>query len=336
MNLWPPLRRLLYRCDPERAHDLALRGLSLLPRLLDPDALGGARTVMGLKFPNPIGLAAGFDKSGDHFPALAKLGFGFIEVGTITPEPQPGSPRPRLFRIPEQGALINRMGFNNPGAVHAARKLARRGSWPGVLGVNIGRNRATPPAAALGDYLHCMETLYGLADYFAINISSPNTPGLRDLQQPGQIGDFLGRIGEENEKLAGRHAERMRLVLKVAPDLQEDQIAAIAAAVAAAGFDGLIAANSSSERSPALQQCDFGGQPGGVSGAPLAGPALAAVRSWRAALPDSVALIGCGGIGSGPDARARLDAGADLIQLYTGLVYAGPALVAQAAAAIAG
>ena len=333
MNLWPLLRLVLHRTEPERAHLLALRGLALVPRLLDPVALGGARTVMGMEFPNPIGLAAGFDKSGDHFPALAKLGFGFIEVGTVTPQPQPGQPRPRLFRIPEHNALINRMGFNNAGAAHAARKLARRGSWPGVLGVNIGRNRATPEDAALGDYLSCMETLYGLADYFAVNVSSPNTPGLRALQQPERIGDFLKRIGEENENLAARHAGRMRLVLKVAPDLQPEQIEAIAAAVPAAGFDGLIAANTTVERSPALRRCDFGGQPGGVSGAPLAERALQAVRLWRDALPDSIALIGCGGIGSGADARARLDAGADLIQIYTGLVYAGPALVAAAAAA---
>ncbi|MCY4324513.1 MAG: quinone-dependent dihydroorotate dehydrogenase [Betaproteobacteria bacterium] len=334
MNLWPLLRRVLHRVEPERAHDLAMRGLGLVPRLLDPNTLGGARTVMGLEFPNPIGLAAGFDKSGDHFLTLAKLGFGFIEVGTITPRPQPGSPPPRLFRIPEHNALINRMGFNNAGAAHAARRLARRGDWPGVLGINIGRNRDTPADAALGDYLQCMETLYGLADYFTINISSPNTPGLRDLQQPELIGEFLDQIGAANEKLAARHAERMRLVLKVAPELAQDQIEAIAAAVAAAGFDGLIAANTTVVRSAELTACDFGGQPGGVSGAPLTAAAEQAARNWRAALPSSVALIGCGGIGCGEDARARIDAGADLIQLYTGLIYAGPALVAQAAAAI--
>ena len=336
MNLWPLLRGVLHRTEPERAHALAMRGLAAMPRLLDPAALGGGRTAMGLEFPNPVGLAAGFDKSGDHFPALTKLGFGFIEVGTITPRPQPGSPRPRLFRIPEQKALINRMGFNNAGAAHAARRLARRGSWPGVLGANIGRNRDTPAAEAIGDYLSCMETLYGLADYFAINISSPNTPGLRRLQEPQRIGDFLARISEANERLASRHAQRMRLVLKVAPDLEEGQIDAMAAPVAAAGFDGLTAVNTTTERPADLMQCDFGGQPGGLSGAPLAERARQAVRIWRRALPQSVAVIGCGGICTGEDARACSEAGADLIQVYTGLIYAGPTLVAQAAAALAG
>ena len=335
MNLWPLLRSVLHRAEPERAHALAMSGLTVAPRLLDAAALSGGRTVMGLEFPNPVGLAAGFDKSGDHFPALTKLGFGFIEIGTITPRPQPGSPRPRLFRIPGQQALINRMGFNNKGAVHAARKLARRGSWPGVLGANIGCNRDTPVAEAIDDYLSCMETLYGLADYFAINISSPNTPGLRSLQEAQQIGQFLARIAETNEKLASRHAERMRLVVKVAPDLEEKQIEPIAKAVADARFDGLIAVNTTVERTAELVRCDFGGQPGGLSGAPLAERAEQAVRVWRAMLPESVAIIGCGGIGSGSGARARIDAGADLIQIYTGMIYAGPALVAQIAAALA-
>lgn len=331
---WPLIRAGLFALPPERAHAVALGALRLAPTLAKPEKLGTAHTVMGLTFPNRVGLAAGFDKNGDHINALAKLGFGFIEVGTITPKPQAGSPKPRLFRIPSANALINRMGFNNRGADYAARHLARQGgNFAGILGCNIGRNKDTYGTAVKQDYLLCLQKLYGLADYFTINISSPNTPGLRELQSPFLLHDLLGSLINLREKLATNHKERVPLVVKISPDLAEREIEAMARIIVDTGVSGVIATNTTVTRPRTITAQPYGGQPGGLSGAPLKAQAEHGLKLWREILPEKIAVIGTGGISSGADAKQRFAAQADLIQIYSGLIFAGPKLIAECAKA---
>jgi dihydroorotate dehydrogenase len=321
-------RPLLFSLDPEAAHHLALSLARFSVRARIPDRPVRA---MGLQFPNPVGLAAGLDKDAAHIDGLARLGFGFIEVGTVTPLPQPGNPRPRLFRLEEEQALINRFGFNNVG-VDAFVANASRARWKGILGINIGKNAATPPDQAADDYAFCLEKVYGHASYVTVNISSPNTKGLRDLQQEQQLEQLLARLASVRERLARVHGKRVPLALKVAPDLQASEIETIAASVLRHRIDGLIATNTSLSRE-GVARSPHANEAGGLSGAPILGKSTAVLASFRDRLAGKVALIGAGGIVSADDARTKIDAGASLVQLYTGLIYRGPALVRECVSA---
>jgi len=324
-------RPLLFSLDPETAHHVAL---SLSRFSLRARVPARPVTVMGIHFPNPVGLAAGLDKDAAHIEGLAKLGFGFIEVGTVTPRPQPGNPRPRIFRIPEKHALINRFGFNNVGVDAFVANVART-RWRGILGINIGKNFDTPLERAADDYAFCLEKVYAAASYVTVNISSPNTKGLRDLQQERQLDELLDRLAHARERLARSYGKRVPLVLKVAPDLEPNEIQAIAAAILRHGFDGLIATNTTTART-GVDGLPHAEEAGGLSGAPLLDKSTAVLAAFRDRLAGKAALIGAGGILSGEDARRKAAAGASLVQLYTGLIYRGPALVRECVSAYPG
>ncbi len=336
--IYPLARSLLFRLEPETAHGISLRALELVARgpLRGRLAAGIApapRRVMGLDFPNPVGLAAGLDKDGDHIDALAALGFGFIEVGTVTPRPQPGNPRPRLFRLTRAGALINRMGFNNRGVEHLLARV-RGARYRGVLGINIGKNRDTPVEDAAADYLACLEAVYPHAGYVTVNVSSPNTPGLRDLQYGDALHRLLETLKAAQTRLAAEHGRHVPLALKLAPDLADEDIPVVARALLDQGMDGVIATNTTAAR-PGVKGLPHADEAGGLSGSPLAPRATAVVAALAETLGDRLPIIGVGGIMSGSDARARVAAGASLVQLYTGLVYRGPALVGEITRALA-
>jgi dihydroorotate dehydrogenase len=284
---------------------------------------------MGLEFPNPVGLAAGLDKDAAHIDALARLGFGFIEVGTVTPRPQPGNARPRLFRLPERQALINRFGFNNVGVDAFLQNIART-RWRGVLGINIGKNATTPAERAVEDYEHCLEKVYAAASYVTINVSSPNTAGLRSLQEKESLDELLSRLASMRQRLAERHGKRVPLLLKVAPDLEADAIRAIAGSVKRHGIDGVIATNTSISRS-GVENLRHANEAGGLSGAPIRAQATRVLRELKNHL--EVPLIAAGGVMTGADAAEKRAAGASLVQLYTGLIYRGPELVAECVSA---
>jgi dihydroorotate dehydrogenase len=321
-------RPLLFALEPETAHRLGLRLAGLYRAAKIPACPVRA---MGLEFPNPVGLAAGLDKDAAHIDALAHLGFGFIEVGTVTPRPQPGNPRPRLFRLPEANALINRFGFNNVGLEAFMRNVSRT-RWRGVLGINIGRNADTPPQSAVTDYELCLEKVYAKASYVTINVSSPNTRGLRNLQDKDNLEDLLGRLSALRQRLAERHGRRVPLVLKVSPDLAAPDFSAIAQEVLRHGIDGVIATNTSLSREGAegLAQA---AEAGGLSGTPIRQRATRALQLLAKELPGKVALIGSGGILAASDAAEKIAAGASLVQLYTGLIYRGPTLVSECVSA---
>jgi dihydroorotate dehydrogenase len=332
------VRPLLFALDAERSHDLGLAGLSALARLGLAGSSKGLPALptraLGLDFPNPVGLAAGLDKNGAYLDALAGLGFGFIEIGTVTPRPQPGNPKPRMFRLPEHQAVINRLGFNNDG-VDALVGHVGRARYRGVLGINIGRNKDTPNESAVDDYLTCLERVYPLASYITVNISSPNTQGLRDLQQEATLRRFIGILRERQEQLAGQHGRRVPMLVKLAPDLDLAALDGLAATMLAAAVDGLVLTNTTIDRS-AVAGHRHAGQAGGLSGRPLMRPATALLQAMHDRVGPDIPLVGVGGILSGADAVAKLDAGACLVQCYTGLVYRGPALVRECLAAIAG
>jgi dihydroorotate dehydrogenase len=279
---------------------------------------------MGLQFPNPVGLAAGLDKNGEHVDALARLGFGFLEIGAVTLRPQPGNPRPRIFRLPAAEALINRMGFNSAGAQRVAQNLARS-RYRGVLGINIGRNFDTPNERAAEEYAACLAALYPHGTFFTANVSSPNTKALRELQRADEVDVLLARLVAERDRLAALHARRAPLAVKVSPDLDDAGVAALADRVIARGVDAVIATNTTLSRE-GVTHLPGSDEPGGLSGRPLRARSTEVVAKLRRALPSRVAIIGVGGIGSARDARAMLDAGADLVQLYTALLYRGPRL----------
>lgn len=340
--LYPLFRPLLFTLDPEIAHDVALAGLDAaaatgVARLVAPRVRASPVTVMGLAFPNRVGLAAGLDKNAAHIDGLATLGFGFIECGTVTPRPQPGNPRPRLFRLPEADALINRLGFNNDGLarflanVERARFGARSG---GILGLNIGRNFDTPNARAIDDYRACLRSTYAHASYVSVNISSPNTQGLRELQHDTALEKLLGALKSEQAKLAQTHGKYTPLVVKIAPDLAPSDLRRIARSLVAHRIDGVIATNTTIDRGnvAGLPHAD---EAGGLSGRPLKQKSNAVVRALAAELAGALPIIGVGGIMSGDDAREKLAAGATLVQIYTGLIYKGPDLVAEIAEALA-
>ena len=330
------LRRALFLSDPETAHGLALEGLRLGYGVGATHLLGGFKslpvTVMGLQFPNPVGMAAGMDKNGEYIDALGSLGFGFIEVGTITPRPQAGNPKPRIFRIEQAGAMINRLGFNNKGVDYLVQQVKKR-RFKGILGINIGKNFDTPNDKAADDYLTCLDKVYPYADYITVNISSPNTRGLRDLQGTEQLDSLLKTLNRKRLELADRSQRRVPLVVKVAPDLEDGQIAGMAEAVVNNAFDGLIATNTTISRD-AVKGMRHADETGGLSGRPLLGKANHVLAAFREHLPSSVALIGTGGISTGEDAAEKIRLGADLVQFYTGFVYKGPDLVGDCVDAI--
>ena len=323
-------RPFLFCLDAEKAHDLGLAALEaayrtgLNPLLASRPAPLPTR-VFGIDFPNPVGLAAGLDKNAAHIDALAALGFGFIEVGTVTPRPQPGNPKPRMFRLPEHEAVINRLGFNN-GGVDALLRNVEKAKFSGVLGINIGKNKDTPNERAVDDYLHCLDRVYARASYVTVNISSPNTQGLRDLQEEEALKRFLGRLRERQELLAAEHGKRTPMLLKIAPDLREEEMDAIAEVVLAAGMDGLICTNTTVARD-AVAGDRHAGEAGGLSGRPVFARSTAVLRGMAQRLGGKLPLVGVGGILDGSDAVAKIAAGASLVQCYTGLVYRGPALV---------
>jgi len=330
--LYRAVRPFLFALDPETAHRLSLKSLDVLTRLGAASlvAFPAPRMpvrVMGLDFPNPVGLAAGLDKDGEHIDALAALGFGFIELGAVTPRAQPGNPRPRLFRLPEAEALINRLGFNNRGADVLVENI-RRSGYRGIVGVNIGKNSDTPNERAHEDYIACLRKVYAHASFVTANISSPNTKNLRSLQQADGLDALLVSLTAERDLLAKRYGNRIPLAVKVAPDLDDAGIETIADRVAARGIDAVIATNTTVSREGVVH-LRASREQGGLSGAPLRALATAVVRRLRRRLPASVAVIGVGGIASAADAREKLDAGASLVQLYTALVYRGPALVGE-------
>jgi len=330
-------RPLLFRIDAERAHGLGLAAIEAAYRTgLNP--LVASRPpalptrVAGIDFINPVGLAAGLDKDGAHIDALASLGFGFIEIGTTTPRPQAGNPKPRMFRLPEHEAVINRLGFNN-GGVDALVRNVECARYDGVLGINIGKNKDTPNADAFDDYLFCLERVYPLATYITVNISSPNTEGLRDLQQGQAFHALLHRLREAQERLAAQHGRRRPMFVKIAPDLSDAEIDTMAAEFSATGIDGVIATNTTIERSAVIGH-RYANEAGGLSGRPLYAPSTEVLRRMRARLPDTIAMIGVGGILSGADAAGKCAAGADLVQFYSGMVYRGPALIGECVEAI--
>ena len=349
------LRPLLFSMAPERAHHFTFSLLEMAAKLPGALALaGGAKPpkeaaveVMGLKFPSPVGLAAGMDKDAKHVEAMSALGFGFIEVGTLTPKPQPGNEQPRLFRLPADRALINRMGFNNGGVVDAVERLRNR--KPGIIvGGNIGKNKVTPNERAVDDYVICFEALYPVVDYFVVNVSSPNTPGLRELQEKGPLLAILSTLKRKGEELRVRTDRGLRepqpavgsrpegleghskpILLKIAPDLSDAQLDDVCSVVKESGIAGVIATNTTISRdaltSPKAEVDAMG--MGGVSGAPVRKRSTEVVRYLRARLPKPLVIIGVGGIDSAEAAMEKLDAGADLVQVYTGLIYEGPSLI---------
>jgi len=321
------LRPLIFRLEPEQAHHTTLAMLKLAARfgLTAPVPPRSRPTeLMGLQLPNPVGLAAGLDKNGEYIDALAALGFGFIEIGTVTPRPQDGNPQPRLFRLPEQQAVVNRMGFNNHG-IDAAIRNIEKSTYRGILGINIGKNAVTPIENAADDYLICLEKAYAHADYITVNISSPNTAGLRDLQHGAALRDLLAGIKAEQQRLADETARRVPIVVKIAPDLDDVALHATLDTIAEANMDGIIATNTTLDKS-AVASHRYGGEQGGLSGAPLTAASTAIVKKIRAHLPQ-MALIAAGGVMRAADMQAKLDAGADLVQIYSGLIYHGPQLV---------
>jgi len=331
------VRSLLFRLDAERAHALALRAIGTAWRtgalpLLAARPVHQPLRALGIAFPNPVGLAAGLDKNGAFVDALATLGFGFIEVGTVTPRPQPGNPRPRMFRLPEHEAVINRLGFNNEG-VDALVRNVERARFDGVLGINIGRNKDTPNERAIDDYLHCLERVHARASYVTVNISSPNTQGLRDLQQEESLRRFVGTLREAQERLGARDGRRKPMLLKIAPDLSESEMDAIADVLSEARIDGVICTNTTIDRT-AVADDPMAAESGGLSGRPLFERATAVLRGMRERLAPAIELIGVGGIVEGRHARAKRDAGASLVQIYTGFVYRGPQLIAECADAL--
>jgi dihydroorotate dehydrogenase len=339
--LYSLIRKFFFALDAESAHGVGMSGIgfmnsagnaSLLAKPVPADPV----EVMGLKFPNPVGLAAGLDKNGEHIDALAALGFGFIEIGTVTPRAQAGNPRPRLFRIPEKQAIINRMGFNNEGVERllanvAAAQFPKRG---GILGINIGKNFDTPIEKAADDYLVCLDRVYNAASYVAINISSPNTENLRELQKDDALDALLGSLKSAQAKLAERYGKYVPLALKIAPDLEDTQIQAIADLLRQHRMDGVIATNTTLSRS-GVEGLPNAGETGGLSGAPVFDLSTAVQKKLATALAGEVPIIGVGGILRGADAAAKIEAGASLVQFYSGFIYRGPELVSEAAASIA-
>ncbi|MDR2871384.1 MAG: quinone-dependent dihydroorotate dehydrogenase [Xanthomonadaceae bacterium] len=324
--------------DAERAHTMGLRMLEIAYRTGTTALMASKAKLMpiralGLTFPNPVGLAAGLDKNGEYIDALLALGFGSIEIGTVTPRPQDGNPRPRLFRLPKQRAIINRMGFNNKGVAALVKNVQRARRKNGLLGINIGKNKDTPNEKALDDYLYCLERVYPLADYITINISSPNTPGLRELQSEEALRHLIGNLREAQERLSYQNQKYVPMLIKIAPDFDQDTIGLIARTLTDLSVDGVIATNTTISRTE-IEGAPHADEAGGLSGAPLMEQSTTVLRRLRTRLPESIPVIGAGGILSGADAVAKMSAGATMVQFYTGLIYRGPELISECVEAI--
>jgi len=335
--LYEMIRPLLFRLDPERAHDLTLKTLRYatalqLTRLLPAPPSCRPRRVMGLDFPNPVGLAAGLDKNGECIDGMAAMGFGFLEIGTVTPRPQPGNPGPRLFRVPQARGIINRFGFNNAG-VDALLEHVRQARYRGILGINIGKNFDTPIERATEDYLFCLDRVYPHASYVAVNISSPNTKNLRQLQDKAALEGLLSALKQSQQRLADTHGKYVPLALKIAPDLDTDQIIEIADLLRQYRIDGVIATNTTLSRE-GVEGLAHAGEAGGLSGAPVCSKSTAVIKQLSLALAGELPIIGVGGILDGLDAEEKVRAGASLVQLYSGLIYRGPALVREVCEAL--
>lgn len=332
MGWYGLVRRQLFKLDAEASHEQALAWLARIGR--SPLRVFFRQRVahkpvecMGLKFPNPVGLAAGLDKNATCIDAFAQMGFGFIEVGTVTPKAQPGNPKPRLFRLPEHGAIINRMGFNNDGVDNLVQQV-KQSNYQGLLGINIGKNKDTPELEAVNDYLMCMDKVYPYADYITINISSPNTPGLRNMQHGEHLEQLLKALKERQTKLHQAHGKYVPLALKIAPDLTRQEISQLASAFKAHGVDAVIATNTTLNRD-AVAAHPLAQEAGGLSGPPVAPLSLAVIRQLREELGQEIPIIGVGGIDSAQRAQEVLQAGATLVQIYTGFIYRGPVLVKE-------
>nr|WP_269156085.1 quinone-dependent dihydroorotate dehydrogenase [Pandoraea apista] len=330
-------RRALFCLDAEQAHHLTLatlRGAASLglAGLVGQTLPEDPRTVMGIRFPNPVGLAAGLDKDGSCIDGLAALGFGFVEVGTVTPRPQPGNPKPRIFRLPQAEAIINRMGFNN-GGVEQFLQNVQSARYKGPLGLNIGKNADTPIERAVDDYLICLEKVYPYATYVTVNISSPNTKNLRQLQGGDELDALLGKLKDKQRQLSDRHGKYVPIALKIAPDLDDEQIKVIAGTLTRHGFDGVIATNTTLSRE-AVAGLPYANETGGLSGRPVFDASNRVIRALATELGGALPIIGVGGILSGADAKAKLDAGASLVQVYSGLIYRGPELVRECVQAL--
>lgn len=339
-DLYPLARRFLFALDAETAHHVTLSMMRAADSLGVLGCLTGqcpdksdAVEVMGLKFPNRVGLAAGLDKTGSAVSAFGAIGFGHVEIGTVTPRPQPGNPKPRLFRLKEHEAIINRMGFNNPGVEGLLENVAKsKKKFSGILGINIGKNFDTPNENALDDYLKCFEGVYRAADYVTANLSSPNTKGLRDLQTEGFCRELVTRLQEVRDRLATEQdGKQVPIVIKIAPDLSEDAVKSLASVFSETKIDGVITTNTTIERG-AVAGHPLADEAGGLSGAPLIEHSTEILNLLRSEMDDSIPIIGSGGVMSAADAQAKFDAGAALVQVYTGLVYRGPALVQEIAA----
>lgn len=337
--LYRLLRPFLFMIDPERAHKLSLWGLDFLEKLgvlkwIMPQPIHAPVTVMGVDFPNAVGLAAGMDKNGDHIAALSRFGFGHIEIGTVTPRPQPGNPKPRMFRLPDAEGIINRMGFNNEGVDKLVQNV-RNSGYTGILGINIGKNFDTPIERAVDDYLICLEKVYPLASYIAINISSPNTKNLRQLQESEELEKLLAALKNRQTALTREHGRYVPLALKIAPDLDPNQIRDIGERVIRHQFDAVIATNTTISRS-GVEHLPHGEEMGGLSGAPVRARATSVIRELTNVLYGSgIPVMGVGGVFSGEDAVEKTQAGAQVVQVYSGLVYRGPTLVRECALALA-
>ncbi|MDH0648551.1 quinone-dependent dihydroorotate dehydrogenase [Pseudomonas sp. GD03858] len=331
-------RQLLFKLSPETSHDLSLDLIGAGGRLglngllcKQPAAL--PVTVMGLNFANPVGLAAGLDKNGAAIDGFAQLGFGFVEIGTVTPRPQPGNPKPRLFRLPEATAIINRMGFNNLGVDHLLARV-RAARYDGVLGINIGKNFDTPVERAQDDYLICLEKVYNDASYITVNVSSPNTPGLRTLQFGDSLKQLLDALAERREQLASANGKRVPLAIKIAPDMSDEETALVAAALVESGMDAVIATNTTLGRE-GVEGLPFGGEAGGLSGAPVLEKSTHIVKVLASELGGKLPIIAAGGITEGRHAAEKIAVGASLVQIYSGFIYKGPTLIREAVDAIA-
>ncbi|MGL1956213.1 MAG: quinone-dependent dihydroorotate dehydrogenase [Colwellia sp.] len=327
---YPLIRKVLFQFDPEVIHELTINGLKKtgstpLNIFYKQKVVDNPVTVMGIKFPNPVGLAAGLDKNAECVNAFAAMGFGFVEVGTVTPRPQPGNDKPRMFRLPQAKAIINRMGFNNKGVDYLVDQV-RAAKFTGVLGINIGKNKDTPDENAKDDYIHCMRKVYNFATYIAVNISSPNTPGLRALQYGEALNELLGALKAEQLKLAEQYNKYVPIAVKIAPDLTKEEVQSIAQSLLDNEIDGVIATNTTLSRE-GVENLEHSNEQGGLSGDPVKEKSTALIKSLAKALNNKLPIIGVGGIASSDDANEKLAAGATLVQVYTGFIYQGPPLI---------
>lgn len=327
---YPAIRKVLFKFDAETIHELTIKGLkstgsSPLNAFYKQRVANKPVKVMGIEFPNPLGLAAGLDKNGECIDAFDAMGFGFIEVGTVTPRPQPGNDKPRIFRLAQANAIINRMGFNNKGVDYLISQV-RSAKFTGVLGINIGKNKDTPEENAKDDYIHCMRKVYDFATYITVNISSPNTPGLRALQYGDALNELLSALKIEQKALAKQYNKYVPIAVKIAPDLTEEEVLSIAQCLLENEIDGVIATNTTLSRE-GVEQLEHGNEQGGLSGAPVKEKSTTVIRILAKALDNKLPIIGVGGIASSNDANEKLAAGASLVQIYTGFIYQGPPLI---------